>query len=95
MPYLDLPAYVRRDLKRMHGNILDAGALSVVDMLGNLDSIVTKQGAAGRVDAWMLRHVTRERSIHRALGIVLEARPTMTGSYHRKGDFCLIQKKAS
>lgn len=94
--YSSLPMYVRRDFKRMHGEIVDAASMEgIVRTLANFDEVITRQGKVAVCDAWLLKHITRENSIRRAISRIQEARPTFEGTFHRRGDFVLFKGKAS
>lgn len=90
--YVDLPVFLKRDLRRLHGTLIPVGGESVVAMRAGILAALAA-GRSARVDGIWLRVATREESIRQAARSLALAAAKMT--YYRRGDVVVFEAAPS
>lgn len=88
--YSDLPAYVKRDLRRTIGEHREVYPLHAFhEMRLAIESTIATEGKAAMVDGWGLRRAAKDSSVRRAAAAICHGKP-WDFVYSRRGDLCFF-----
>lgn len=93
MAWVDLPQYIKRDLRRLYGNVENVQALEINLLLAFIDGAL-RERRPPVVDGWILRHATQSAKTRHAIEVI-EAVRVVRGVYQRRGDCVIFIPKPS
>jgi len=92
--YGELPAYLRRDFRRIYGEMEPVFPLADINAMRLLVEAALTRGRTARIEGFGLRKATGERRIRKAAALLCHGKPWST-SYSRRGDLVFVQPAAT
>jgi hypothetical protein len=88
--YIDLPAYLKRDLRRTVGEHVEVYPFHGFNaMRMAIESTIATEGKAAMVDGWGLRRAAKDSSVRRAAAAICHGKQ-WDFVYSRRGDLCFF-----
>lgn len=89
MSFQELPAYLRRDLRRQYGQFREVYPLGDINAMRLAVESFLADGFAAYIEGWALRQATEERSVRRAAALVCHGKG-WAHIYSRRGDLVFL-----